>query len=343
MSAGVTLRDVARLAGVSTKTVSRVVNGQGEIREATRQRVLEAIQQLGYHPNVLARSLVRGHTNTLGVVTWGLIYRGASAALTGIQEEADRLGYSVLLSLFSRQGDTDPHRVLGDLVARRVDGIIWAVAEIGDNRAWAVPEYLEQIPPVVFLGLDSHGGACAVDVDHYAGATLAVKHLIAQGRRRIGLIAGPHDWKAHWARRNAWRDCLLEAGLAAKPSLVAEGDWSAAGGERAMRQLLEEHPTLDAVFASNDQMALGALSAAHRLGRRVPQDLAVVGFDDIPESAYFYPSLTTVSRRNTESGHTATQLLHRRIEARRHGESDDAPEVTLLTPELKVRESSVVR
>jgi LacI family transcriptional regulator len=337
----VTLQDVAKLAGVSAKTVSRVVNNQGEISEDTRQRVQAAIKQLGYRPNFLARSLVNRRTNTLGVVAWGIDYFGPSRTVVGIEQQAYDLGYSLLLSLLPKAGDTNVAPVLDALVARRVDGIIWAVPQVGDNRRWIKPRQLESLPPIVFLSMEPTAGLSVVAVDNRLGGEQAMQHLIDQGRRKIGLITGPHTWWEARERRAGWKDALTKAGLPSSLSQVVEGDWSAASGEQCLRALLAQRPDLDAVFACSDQIALGALGAAHQLGRRVPEDLAVVGFDDMPESAFFWPPLTTVRQQLVDAGCIAVQSLHKIVEATR--QSPDSAELSthILTPELIVRASSL--
>ncbi len=335
----VTLQDVAKLAGVSTKTVSRVVNNQGEISAATRQRVQAAIEQLDYRPNILARSLVNQRTNTLAVVAWGLDYYGPSRTVVGIENKSDELGYSLFLNLLAHPDEGDIDRILDTLVARRVDGIIWAVPEVGGNRMWINPDRLDRLPPIVFLSMAVQTGLATVAVDNRAGARQAVQHLIDQGRRRIGLITGPLAWWEARERFAGWQDTVRGAGLEASSSLVVEGDWSAASGAPAMRVLLQREPNIDAIFVCSDQMAIGALGVAHQIGRRMPQDLAVAGFDNIPEAAFFWPPLTTVYQQLIDVGCLAVQNLHQWIEANRKGEA--APlENVLLTPELIVRESS---
>jgi len=337
----ITLRDVAKLANVSAKTVSRVVNNQGEISPATRQRVQAAIEQLGYRPNILARSLVSQRSDTLAVVASGIEYYGPSHALIGVEQQSYELGYSLLLSLLPRPDDTNVNPVLDAFVARRVDGIIWAVPEIGNNRTWIQPALLQHLPPTVFLSMEPRPGLSVVAVDNRGGGAQAVQHLIDQGRRKIGVITGPLDWWEARERCAGCRDTLQRAGLEMSPSLTVEGDWSAASGERGMRKLLARHPDLDAVFACNDQMALGALGVAHELGRRIPQDIAIVGFDNIPESAHFWPSLTTVQQQLVDAGCTAVQVLQKLIEAKRQDRDHAEPLSTLLPTQLVVRASSV--
>lgn len=337
----VTLQDVAKQAGVSTKTVSRVVNNQGEISQATRQRVQAAIEQLGYRPNILARSLVSQRSNTLAVVAWGIDYFGPSRTVVGIEKKSDELGYSLFLSLMARPDDPNVERVLDGLVARRVDGIIWAVPEVGDNRVWFDPRRLERLPPMVFLSMEPRPGLSIVAINNRIGAMQATQHLVDQGRSNIGLITGPLAWWEARERYAGWKDVLLRAGLNPSPSLIVEGDWSAASGERGMRTLLQRQPDIDAVFVSSDQMALGALGAAHQVGRRIPQDIAIAGFDNIPESAYFWPPLTTVYQQLIDVGCIAVEQLHQIIDAARRNENHAKPEATMLAPDLVIRASSL--
>jgi LacI family transcriptional regulator len=336
----VTLLDVARLAGVSTKTVSRVVNNQGEISHTTRQRVQAAIAQLGYRPNILARSLVNRRSNTLAVVAWGIDYYGPSRTVVGIEQQSDEFGYSLFLNLVARPDDADVDHLLDELITRRVDGIIWAAPEVGDNRSWLGPAILAQLPPIVFLSMAPRPDLSIVAVKNRAGAVEAVQHLLDQGRRRIGQIAGPLAWWEARERYAGWEEALTRAGLPVGPSLSVQGDWSAASGDRALRALLAQAPGLDAIFVGSDQMALGALGAAHSLGRRVPDDLAFVGFDDIPESAFFWPPLTTVRQPLIDAGRIAVRTLHQIIDDEWQQRDGPSPTMTLIEPELVIRASS---
>ena len=336
-----TLKDVAKIAGVSTKTVSRGVTNQGEIRKETRERVQAAIEQLGYRPNVLARSLIHKRTNTLGVVAWGIDYFGPSRTVVGIEQQAHQLDYSLFLNLMARPDGGDSEHVLDTLITHRVDGIIWAVPEVGDNRAWLVSSSLNQLPPIVFLSTKPQPGLAVVAVDNFSGAKQATQHLIDQGRRKIGILTGPLTWWEARERFAGWEAVMHQANMPTPASLVVEGEWSATAGERGLRTLLDQEPDIDAVFACSDQIALGALSTAHRLGRRIPQDLAIVGFDNIPESACFWPPLTTVYQRLIDVGRIAVQTLHRMIEANRQLGTPEEVTVTLVKPELIVRASSL--
>ena len=335
-----TLKDVAKLAGVSTKTVSRVVNNQGEIRPETRQRVQAAIEQLGYRPNVLARSLIHQRTNTLGVIAWGIDYYGPSRTVVGIEQQAHQLDYSLFLNLVDQPDNGAIEEVLLALLDHRVDGIIWAVPEVGNNRLWLQSAHLEHLPPIVFLSMEPKPGLSIVAVDNFLGAKKATQHLVDQSRRKIGIITGPLTWWEARERYAGWKDAMTQAGLATPDSLVVEGEWTAVAGERGLSTLLDQEPDIDAVFACSDQIALGAMGTAHRQGLKIPQDLAIVGFDNMPESSCFWPPLTTVYQQLLDVGRIAVQTLHRMIEAKRQEETLDEAAVTLVTPELIIRASS---
>jgi LacI family transcriptional regulator len=335
----ITIVDVARRANVSAGTVSNVLTGKRPVAEETRVRILHAIEELGYQPNLLARSLVNRASNTLGVVTSGLEFYGPSRTLVGIEHQANELGYSLLLDLLHHPEDEDVDVVLDDLAARRVDGIIWAVHEVGANRAWLAPARLAALPPIVFLTMETRPDTAIISTDNRRGALLATQHLLDIGRRRIAIITGPLRWWEARERLAGWQWCLHEAGIEPSHALIYEGDWTSISGEQGLRHLLATQPEIDAVFASNDQMALGVLRTAHLQGRCVPEQLAVAGFDNMPEAAFFWPSLTSVRQHLADLGRMAVEELHRAIEARAEG-GKVTPVVRLVAPELIVRESS---
>jgi LacI family transcriptional regulator len=335
----VTIVDVAKRAHVSIGTVSNVLTGKRPVSLATRERVLRAVEELGYRPNLLARSLVNRSSKTLGVVAYGLEYYGPSRTLVGIEQQAAALGYSVLLDLLHRPDGQDVDAVLAELTARRVDGVIWAVHEVGDNHVWIDEARLRSLPPMIFLTMEQRPGATIVATDNRVGARLATQHLIDVRRRTVGILTGPTSWWEARERVTGWRSTLEAAGLEASSSLVAEAEWTAASGVAALKALLARRPDVDAIFACNDQMALGALHCCLASGRRVPDELAIVGFDNTPESAFFWPPLTTVRQHLAELGRVAVNELHRQIEARQQG-ALPAPTTHLLQPELIVRASS---
>jgi LacI family transcriptional regulator len=267
-------------------------------------------------------------------------YFGPSHTLVGIEHQANELGYTLLLSLI-RQPEMSGAPLLHDMLSYHVDGIIWAVSEIGRNRDWMQSEICQLTVPVVFLDTQPCANLSVVNVDNRAGGYLATKHLLDQGFRNIGLITGPLAWWSARQRKLGWQDALEEANLPVEDSLIVEGTWSAGSGERGISQLLKQHPDADALFACNDQMALGALKAARKVGRRVPEELAVVGFDDAPEASFFCPPLSTVRQDLDGLGRCAVRELDRLIKAGQQGQSDIESLTISLQPELVVRESSI--
>ena len=335
-----TMKDVALAAGVSTQTVSRVINNRPDVSAKTRARVQDAISRLGYAPNIIARSLIQGRSNTLGIVGFGLELFGPTRVLAGIESKANELGFSLLLSLLDT---VDPQRasgILNDLLSRQVDGIIWAVPGYVGSTQWLAP-LLERISvPIVYLNRNQDPTKEVVAMDNHHGGRLAVEHLLAQGYQRVGLITGPREWWEAGEREASWRSTMQEAGIDNLDDLSVVGDWSAASGEAGFHTLHAQAPDIEAVFASNDQMALGTLRAARRIGLKVPEDLAVVGFDDIPEAAYFYPSLTTIRQNPKALGALAVERMHCMIQALQKDE-DFGPGASWVKPRLIVRKSSV--
>jgi LacI family transcriptional regulator len=335
----ITIRDVAAAAGVSRQTVSRVLNNKPDVAKETRQRVLDVIDELGYRPSSLARSLSHGRSYTLGIVTYGLQYFGPAHTLVGIEHQANEMGYRLHLSMIKRPAESGV-QALHDMLSYRVDGILWAVTEIGDNRHWAEREIRDLEVPVIFHDMRPSPGLSVVNIDNHQGGYLATKHLLDQGYQHVGLITGPRGWWAASERKSGWQQALEEAGLCPEKDLIVEGTWSAASGERGLHRLLEQRPDVDALFACNDQMALGALKATRTMGLDVPQDLAIVGYDDIPEAPFFSPPLSTIRQDLHELGRRAIRELDRLIDARQQEEQDIEPRTILLQPELIVRESS---
>lgn len=334
----VSLVEIAKEAGVSAQTVSRVVNGRLNVAPETRDKIQEIIDRRGYHPSQLARSLLRGRSYTIGVIGYELGLYGPSQTLAGIIKEANQQGYSVLPNVLFGPETGDPSQIIGELLEYHVDGIIWAVPEIGDNRNWVHDLISQKDVPIVFITMQKQPNLTIIAVDNYAGGRLAAQHLIGRGCRHIGLIKGHPDWWEARERIAGWRKAMAQNGLPVDEALVMPGDWSAATGEKQMGQLLQYHPEIDGVFVCNDSMALGALKAARQFGRKIPNDLAVIGFDDIPEAAYFYPPLTTVRQNLDFLGSSAVVELNSLINARLEGQSAQAKSI-LIEPELVIRES----
>ena len=337
----VTIKQVAKDAGVSTQTVSRVINDRPDVAPETRQRVLAVIERLGYQPSALARSLIRRRSHTLGVVTAGLHYFGPSHTLSGITEQAEAMGYSLLLKELPRFDTDNVEPNLDALVARQVDGIIWAVSEVGNNRDW-LQDRLPALPvPIIFLTMHHQAGLPVVAIDNCLGGRMATEHLLEQGCQRIGHITGPLDWWEARQRKAGWQAALSDASIAIGDHCWVKGNWSAESGEQAIHHLLAQYPSMDGVFVGNDQMALGVLQAACRKGLSIPRTLAVVGFDGISEAAYFWPPLTTVHQDLHELGCRAVQQVVGMIEASREVEESHQPETVWIRPRLIIRESSL--
>jgi LacI family transcriptional regulator len=339
-SGRITIKDVAHAAGVSTQTVSRVMNNRPDVSRETRARVQQVIVDLGYAPNAFARSLSRGKSNTLGVVGYGLIYYGSSSTLTGIENKANDLGYSLTLSLIDRVDPSRVDQIVYDLVSKRVEGIIWAVPGDVSYFEWLADQFSNVQTPHVFINKRPNKSDYVAALDNRLGGRLAAEHLVESGYQRIGIITGPLRWWEARERIAGWREIVTAQGYTAIDELIVEGDWNPASGDVGLHTLLDRDPDIDAVFVSNDQMALGALRAARRLGLSVPERLGVVGFDDIPEADYFYPSLTTVRQNTHKLGALAVEKINELIRVQQGGEIVE-PGITWVKPRLIVRKSSV--
>jgi DNA-binding LacI/PurR family transcriptional regulator len=337
----ITIKEIAHEAGVSTQTVSRVLNNRFDVAPKTRQRVQAIIDRYDYRPSQLARSLIRGHTNTIGLVTSELHHFGPSQTLIGIAEQAHRLGYTLYLSLLQDADETTLDTIVQNMLAQHVDGIIWAVVEKNSDLDRRLMARLENLPTPVVANRYPCPGLSVVYCDSAIGAALATQHLLAQGYRTIGHISGPLDEQSGQQRLAGWRQSLQAAGLTPAESLVVSGDWTAASGAAGLTCLLQQRPDLDAIFVANDQMALGVLNAAQALQRQVPQDLGVVGFDDSPESAYFTPPLSTIRHGQDliENGRLLVRELDRAIQARSQNKLYD-PQTIMVSPQLVIRASS---
>jgi LacI family transcriptional regulator len=336
-----TIKEVASAAGVSTQTVSRVINERPDVSPETRRRVQDVIERMGYQPNALARSLIRQRTFTLGVVTAGLKYTGPSRTLSGITGSAEEAGYSLLLKELPRFDANNILPTFQSFLSHRVDGIIWAVPEVGENRNWINHLSLDTDIPIVFITMEPQEYVSVVSINNYLGGRMAVSHLLEQGYRHIGHVSGPLDWWEARQRMAAWKDALQEAGLEVRDEYWAEGNWSSASGSLAIEKLTEQYPEMDSIFVANDQMALSVMQCACQKGTRIPEDMGIVGFDNIPESAYFWPPLTTVQQDQYYVGKVAVEEIIKIIESNWQGQELVEPRSILLTPSLIVRQSSL--
>lgn len=322
------MEDVARVAGVSHQTVSRVLNNHPNVSAKTRERVEQAISELGYRRNTAARSLVTRRSQTIGVLGSELAQYGPSHTLLGLQQAAREAGYFVSVAGLR---DVTPESIkdaVAHFMDQGVDGIVVTVPHPGTFEV--LKDVTTQVP-LVAVGAVGDEQLTGAAVDQQEGARLVVEHLVDLGHRRIGHLSGPSGWIDAAARVEGWRDAMAAAGLDAAP--VIEGDWTAECGYRQGLAIAAER-SITALFVANDQMALGVLRAFHEAGVRVPEDISVVGFDDQPESAYFIPPLTTVAQDFEELGHRCIALLLDRLENGRPG----AP--VTVTPRLVTRNTT---
>ncbi len=335
------IKQVASAAGVSTQTVSRVMNDRPDVSPETRERVQKIIEELGYQPSALARSLIQQRSYTLGVVTAGLKYTGPSRTLSGITNAAEELGYSLLLKELPSFNANHVLPILQEFLSRHADGIIWAVPEVGENREWLSSTIPDLEIPIVFLTMEPRNQIPVVSIDNYKGGQMAMRHLLEQGYRHIGHISGPLDWWESRQRMAAWKETLQEEGIQVLDSHWTEGNWSSASGATAIEKLLQQYPEMDAVFVANDQMALSVIQVACQRNLRIPEDLGIVGFDNIPESAYFCPPLTTIQSEQYAMGRIAVEEVVKIIDSDRLEQEVNEPANIMLTPALVERESSV--
>ena len=336
-----TIKEVASVAGVSTQTVSRVINDRPDVSPETRKRVQNIIDDLGYQPSALARSLIRQRSHTIGVVTAGLKYFGPSRTLSGIASAAEEAGYSLLLKELPHFDANNLSPIFQALLSRHVDGIIWAVPEVGENRSWVNQSPVDVDVPIVYLTMEPQRNISVVSIDNYLGGQLAASHLLEQGYTRVAHITGPLDWWEARQRKDGWKDTLGKAGFEIENRNWAEGNWSSASGAQAFEKLLAQYPELDSVFVGNDQMALGVIQAARRNGMRIPEDVGIVGFDDIPESAFFWPPLTTIQQDQYNVAKLAVEEIAKIIESGWQGLEPIEPQTLTLPPTLVTRQSSM--
>jgi LacI family transcriptional regulator len=329
----VSVKDVAARSGVSFQTTSKVLNGGGSVSELTRARILQAASDLGYVPNLQARSLVMQRTQTVGVITSDFSDRNLSRILAGAEQEARRQDFSVIISSIEPEGSGTEY-ALPAMMERRVDGILLAAPRMEEEAA--LEQVLDRALPTVSLRPVPGGGITTVGSDDEQIGLIATRHLLGLGRRVIGSLTGARGQKAAEARLRGYQQALEEAGVAFEADLVEDGGWDLAGGRAAAQRLVERQPNLTGLFAQNDLMAIGALSALRQAGRKVPEDCAVVGCDDIDMAPYATPPLTTVHVPFYETGAEAMRLLLSMVSDGAVSERD-----VVLPVHLIVRGSSV--
>jgi DNA-binding LacI/PurR family transcriptional regulator len=324
------MADVARRAGVSGQTVSRVANGRDNVDPLTRDRVIAAMRELGYRPNSAARALRSGRFRSIGVIMFSLSSYGNMRTLDAIASEASGAGYSLALIPLDSATQSDVSGAFDRLSEHAVDGVIILIeTQQLDEAEIALPTGL----PVVVVDSSARYAYPVVDTDQAQGATLATEHLLDLGHETVWHISGPRESYAAERRRAAWEVALERRGARIPDVLI--GDWTAESGHELGR-ILAARADVTAAFVANDHMALGVMRAFHEAGRTVPGDLSIVGFDDVPEAANFWPPLTTIRQRFDRVGESAMRALIAEIE----GESPSGRELVPTT--LVVRSSTAV-
>lgn len=327
----VTIQAVADEAGVSPATVSRVFNDTAPVTPATREQVQAAAEKLGYVPNATARSLSVRQTHTIGVLLPYLTGGFFPAVIRGLDVTARQHDRFLLLSS-SHNTPADTEQALRAMFGR-IDGLILMIPKMPPSNL--DPMLPAEVPVVLLNCTPEDHDFSVLSIDNRHGARLATQHLIDQGHERIGVITGEMENYDARERLAGYRAAIEEAGLPLREEWIAEGDFDRESGHTAMRHLLSTTPRPTAVFVSNDYMAMGAIQTAHQSGLSLPEDLAVVGFDDIPSAEHLTPSLSSVDARMFDLGERAIEMLLSLFEA-----EDDARRVEFLKPVLRVRASS---
>ncbi len=326
-----TIRDVARLAGVSHQTVSRVINDNERVAPETRARIEAAIAELGYSPNAIARSMAQGRTFTLACISQNLTDYTFASIIEGAETEARLQNYYLLTS--SADTAEELLSLLEPLVGqRRVDAMMIVHPYI-DPHIVPLPTTI----PMVFVGSHKRAGSHhSVYLDNYASSCIATRHMLEQGHRVVAHITGPLVEEAAIDRKRGYEDTLRAAGFAVLEDLCVEGDWSASTGYTGFQRLYAAHPDVTAIVAQNDRMAIGVIRAVRDAGLDVPGQISVIGFDDMPLASYFDPPLTTMRQDMFEIGRTAARLI---IHAVENGVVEQA-HIRLSPAQLIVRNST---
>ncbi|MES4615168.1 MAG: ribose operon transcriptional repressor RbsR [Ewingella sp.] len=327
-----TMKDVARVAGVSTSTVSHVINNNRFVSEAIREKVTAAIDSLNYAPSALARSLKLNQTRTIGMLLTASSNPFYAEVVRGVERSCYERGYSLILC--NTDGDAERmNRSMETLLQKRVDGLLLMCTENHRPSQDAISRYPSL--PIVMMDWAPFGAANDVIQDNaLLGGVMATEYLISQGYQRIACITGPLDKTTAVQRLDGYRQAMHQAGLPVLPGYEVTGDFEFASGLPAMEQLLALPQRPEAVFASNDAMAVGVYQALYKEGLRVPDDIAVIGYDDIQLAQYMTPPLTTIHQPKDSLGELAIDALLHRLK-----EPEAEPQVLVLTPELVVRGS----
>ena len=326
-----TLHDIAAHTGVSYQTVSRVINNHPNVSPETRGRIQHAITELGYHPNKVAKSLVAKQSHTLAILTFGMDQYGPAQMVLNIERAAKAVGYDLIFSNVSDPSYNQMRKALDSLIGRQVDGIL-SIASVDGTTYDELVKLCHDIP-IVQIDPEMGLNVPSVMFDQRFGSHLVTEHLIKLGHRRISEISGPLHWFGAMARHQQWQETLSSSGLT--PVSSVEGDWTAQGGYKALLRLRPLDSDFTALVIGNDQMALGAIHALQEHNLHVPADVSVVGFDDIPEAAYFEPPLTTIQQNFSQLGEIGVRYLLHRIQ-----HPDETPKQQIIFPRLVVRSST---
>lgn len=304
-----TIRDVAKRARVSHQTVSRVINGNDSVSAGTKERVARAIAELQYVPSAVARSLSSSRTHTLGMVTTDVSDHFFAEAVAGAEAAARKRGYFLIIGSIEPGAEDDERTYLRLMLERRVEGLIIAVPRLRLADDDLLADAATRLPTVVVASDIELPGADHVDIDNRQGGVEATEYLIAQGHRRIATITGPLDWPSARARLDGYRDALRRTADAGEPLVEPCLDWGLESGRRAAERLIAGARRPTAIFAQSDLLAMGAMSALRAHGLRVPEDVSMIGFDDIPVAQVFDPPLTTLRQPMREVGELAARLV----------------------------------
>jgi LacI family transcriptional regulator len=330
------IKDVAKEAGVSIATVSHVINGTRYVSPDLTEKVHQAISKLNYRPHAIARSLRKNKTLTIGLVIPDNSNPFFSEILRGAEDSAFNYGYSVIVG----NSDSDPQKELAyfkSLSSGKVDGLIFVDAALPDEYVRTAMS--AQTPVIVVDRNLSEKAVDGIFLDNFRGGLEATEYLIQIGHRRIGCISGPSSIIPNMERVRGYRSALESYGIPVDDELIYEGDFQVDGGTRGALFLMNKPQPPSAIFCCNDMMAIGALQAFRQHGIRVPEDISLVGFDDIPQAAYAEPSLTTVAQPKYEIGQIAVDLLIQRLK----GLASIEPQTILLQPALIIRSSSAMK
>jgi DNA-binding LacI/PurR family transcriptional regulator len=336
---------VAEESGVSIQTVSRVLNNHPDVAHATAERIQKVMHRLHYTPNAIARSLIQQRSYTIGVAIDAIEWSGPSRILAGINYEAEEQGYCLLIKRIQEEDTRNVEPLLQTMLSRQVDGVIWGVPEIGDNHRWVKETCVGLGVPIVFLSVPEREDIPSVSMNEHQGGRMATRHLLEAGYQHIAHIAGPEiSWEAQ-ERKRGWLDVLAEVGL--NPLLTqqlrwADKAWSPESSGECFLELLESYPEMDAVFVASDQMALKVLQIASQKGIQIPDQLGVMGYDNIPESSFYWPSLSTIDHDHVKLGAEAVGKLLKIIDSADSADNDEAQKATVLAPQLIIRRSTTV-